>query len=84
LEPEPPLETAYSAIGAQVNDREASTHSAAAASMMVRVPVPRLVPHGDLNLGRNAMSSKELTKAVAYFRTSSSTNVGAHKDSEKR
>jgi Resolvase, N terminal domain len=30
------------------------------------------------------MSSKELTKAVAYFRTSSSTNVGAHKDSEKR
>ena len=30
------------------------------------------------------MSSKELTKAVAYFRTSSSTNVGADKDSEKR
>ena len=30
------------------------------------------------------MSSKELTKAVAYLRTSSSTNVGADKDSEKR
>jgi DNA invertase Pin-like site-specific DNA recombinase len=30
------------------------------------------------------MSRKELTKAVAYFRTSSATNVGADKDSEKR
>jgi DNA invertase Pin-like site-specific DNA recombinase len=30
------------------------------------------------------MSSKERTKAVAYFRTSSSTNVGVDKDSEKR
>jgi DNA invertase Pin-like site-specific DNA recombinase len=30
------------------------------------------------------MPSKEITKAVAYFRTSSSTNVGADKDSEKR
>jgi len=30
------------------------------------------------------MSRKELTKAVAYFRTSSATNVGADKDSLKR
>ena len=30
------------------------------------------------------MSSKEFTKAVAYFRTSSATNVGGDKDSEKR
>jgi DNA invertase Pin-like site-specific DNA recombinase len=30
------------------------------------------------------MPRKELTQAVAYFRTSSTTNVGADKDSEKR
>ena len=30
------------------------------------------------------MSRKELTKAVAYFRTSSATNVGPDKDSLKR
>ena len=30
------------------------------------------------------MSDKQLVKAVAYFRTSSATNVGADKDSEKR
>ncbi len=30
------------------------------------------------------MSHKDLTEAVAYFRTSSATNVGADKDSEKR
>ena len=30
------------------------------------------------------MPRKELTKAVAYFRTSSTTNVGSDKDSEKR
>jgi DNA invertase Pin-like site-specific DNA recombinase len=30
------------------------------------------------------MASKEKTKAVAYLRTSSSTNVGADKDSDKR
>lgn len=30
------------------------------------------------------MSTKEITKAVAYFRTSSLTNVGTDKDSEKR
>src|ERR1700733_15189378 len=30
------------------------------------------------------MAIKELIKAVAYFRTSSATNVGADKDSEKR
>jgi DNA invertase Pin-like site-specific DNA recombinase len=30
------------------------------------------------------MSRKELSKAVAYYRTSSATNVGADKDSEKR
>jgi DNA invertase Pin-like site-specific DNA recombinase len=30
------------------------------------------------------MARKELTKAVAYLRTSSATNVGADKDSEKR
>jgi DNA invertase Pin-like site-specific DNA recombinase len=30
------------------------------------------------------MSRKELTKAVAYLRTSSAANVGADKDSEKR
>lgn len=30
------------------------------------------------------MSRKELTKAVAYLRTSSTTNVGPDKDSEKR
>jgi DNA invertase Pin-like site-specific DNA recombinase len=32
----------------------------------------------------NAMSRKELIKAVAYFRTSSETNVGQDKDSLKR
>lgn len=30
------------------------------------------------------MSSKDLTKAIAYFRTSSDTNVGADKDSQRR
>jgi hypothetical protein len=30
------------------------------------------------------MSRKELTKAIAYFRTSSETNVGADKDSLQR
>ena len=30
------------------------------------------------------MSSRELTKAIAYLRTSSLTNVGADKDSDKR
>jgi DNA invertase Pin-like site-specific DNA recombinase len=30
------------------------------------------------------MPRKDLVKAVAYFRTSSTTNVGADKDSEKR
>ncbi len=32
----------------------------------------------------NAMARKELTKAVAYLRTSSAANTGADKDSEKR
>src|SRR5690349_446426 len=33
---------------------------------------------------RNGMESKGLKKAVAYLRTSSATNVGADKDSERR
>ncbi len=32
----------------------------------------------------DAMARKQLVEAVAYFRTSSATNVGADKDSEKR
>jgi DNA invertase Pin-like site-specific DNA recombinase len=32
----------------------------------------------------NAMARKDLTKAIAYFRTSSETNVGQDKDSLKR
>ena len=38
----------------------------------------------DTVIGANIMSRKELTKAIAYFRTSSATNVGEDKDSLKR
>ena len=37
-----------------------------------------------MNKAAKTMSRKELTKAVAYFRTSSATNVGPDKDSLKR
>jgi hypothetical protein len=43
------------------------------------------VPQGtETTKAAKAMSRKELTKAVAYFRTSSATNVGPDKDSLKR
>ena len=38
----------------------------------------------ETNKAAKAMPRKELSKAVAYFRTSSATNVGPDKDSLKR
>jgi DNA invertase Pin-like site-specific DNA recombinase len=42
-------------------------------------------PEGiDTIIEKNSMSSTSLTKAIAYFRTSSETNLGQDKDSPKR
>ena len=46
--------------------------------------MPCYISSGNRNSkGQEAVASKATTKAVAYFRTSSATNVGADKDSLK-
>ena len=60
--------------------------AAKTASRAVRFgPLSVTVTSGNVtDIGNNIMLRKELTKTIAYFRTSSLTNVGADKDTLKR
>jgi predicted site-specific integrase-resolvase len=61
-----------------------SFQGAALAFQCISVTFPQGIDTNVANKADKAMSRNELTKAIAYFRTSSETNVGADKDTLKR